>query len=246
MKYKVKAFSLLEIGLGLLIIGIIGSQVVPMIKKTILLKKYEITKRNQECILQSLAAYTTRQNRLPFASTPIMQGTEQRGLAIGITPYQTLGLSERIAKDGFGNYMTYAMNTSLGSTTSINNQSDYDNSFCATNSHAIRTITLTNQAIPASDYIAVLLVAHHKGEGAYMTNGNRGALTVLPTAHSRCRAQNITDSGLFCAQASDDTINWVTRNNFLSNYMQTHCFNMNAEGNVYGETADPEGSIETE
>ena len=247
MQHKVKAFSLFEIGLALLIIGIIGAQVVPMIKKTLLLKKHEISKRNQESLVQSIAAYTKRKNRLPFASTPALKGTEQVGLAIGIPPYQTLGLNDRTAKDGFGHYMTYAMNTTLGSATSIISQSNHDQSFCAADNRAIRTLTLTNQTIPTSDYIAVLIVAHYNGEGAYMMNGNRSIFKTVPTDNSRCRAQNITDSGLFCAEASEDTITWVTRNNFLSTYMQTQCFSSDALNNTNNvEDAGPEGLLETE
>lgn len=249
MQHKVKAFSLFEIGLALLIIGIIGSQVVPMIKNTLLLKKNEITKRNQETLLQSIAAYTKRHHRLPFASLPALNGSEEKGRSIGIPPYQTLGLEERTAKDGFGHYMTYAMNTTLGYTTFIVNKDEDDNSFCTIEDASSRTLTLTNQTIPGSDYIAVLLVAHRNGEGSYMKNGNRSTFNTLQTDTSRCRAQNIKDSGLFCTEPSEDTITWVTRNNFLSTYMQTQCAHISSS--QYANAAvddddDNDGSIETE
>lgn len=224
MPHKVKGFSLLELSLVLLIMGIIGSQLVPMIKKTLLLKKCEITKRNQEIILQSIADYAKRQNRLPFASRPTLKGAEQTKLAIGIVPYQTLGLEERTAKDGFGHYMTYAINTTLSNTTSINNQDNTANSLCySENTTSAFTLTLTNQIIPTSDYIAIILVAHQNGEGAYMKNNNRSTFKNTQTNTSLCHAQNITDSGVFCAEQSNDTIRWVTRNNFLSSYMQENC-----------------------
>lgn len=189
-----------------------------------MLKKEEVTKRNQEIILQSIADYTKRKNRLPFASRPTLKGTEQTGLAIGIAPYQTLGLEERTAKDGFGHYMTYAMNTTLGYTTSTADQDNFHTSLCySENDTTGILLTLTNQTIPVSDYIAIILVAHHKGEGAYMTNNGRSTFNNLQTPTSRCRAQNITDSGLFCGEQSNDTISWVTRNNFLSTYVQANC-----------------------
>jgi type II secretory pathway pseudopilin PulG len=232
MPRKVKAFSLLELGLVLLIMGVIGSQLVPMIKKTLILKKHEITKRNQEIIFQSVADYAKRQSRLPFASRPTLKGAEQANLTIGIVPYQTLGLEERSAKDGFGHYMTYAMNSTLGKTNSISNQSDTDNSLCYSENRTISTLlTLTNQTIPTSDFIAIILVAHHNGEGAYMINNNRSTFKQLSTNTSHCRAQNITDSGLFCAEYSEDTISWQTRNNFLSSYVHANCPTINTQSN---------------
>ena len=232
MPHKVKGFSLLELGLVLLIVGIIGSQLVPMIKKTLVLKKYEITKRNQEIILQSIADFTKRKNRLPFASLPSLKGTEQTELSIGIPPYQTLGLEERTAKDGFGHYMTYAMNRTLGHTTSIANQNEALHSFCFVENSTVSTLTLTNQTIPISDYIAIILVAHHNGEGAYMINNSRSTFKNLQTKISHCRAQNITDSRLFCAEESGDIISWVTRNNFLSSYGQANCPSRNTQNNT--------------
>lgn len=142
--------------------------------------------------------------------------------------------------------MTYAMNTTLGYTTFIVNKNEDDNSFCTIEDESSRTLTLTNQTIPGSDYIAVLLVAHHKGEGAYMKIGNRSTLHTLQTDTSRCRAQNISDSGLFCAEPSEDTINWVTRNNFLSTYMQTQCAHISSSQYANTVVDDNDGSIETE
>jgi len=79
-----------------------------------------------------------------------------------------------------------------------------------------------------------------------MMNGNRSTFNTLPTDNSRCRARNISDSGLFCAEVNQDTITWVTRNNFLRTYMQTHCASINAQSNNQGDAEDPEGYIETE
>jgi hypothetical protein len=99
-----------------MIIGILGASCLKYSASYRLKKQILLTKKKQEKIIYSLAAYmVTHKNALPPPSTPTDPLGENSGylgydVYEGIIPFKTLGLPEEAAKDGFGHYFKYVIN----------------------------------------------------------------------------------------------------------------------------------------
>lgn len=223
---NIRAFSLIEIALCLLIIGILGSQLFPTLKTSINLKRQSATEQRQKTVVLSLANYVRRYYKLPFPATPASLGLSVDGLTVGIVPYQTLGIDESFAKDGGGQYMTYAVNQVLARTDSVQPKFhqdgviEADTCFCYAYDPS-PAITYVGQNLPERDYLAFVLVAHQSG--AIQKNGSRLAVPVDASEVGVCRAQNRQDTGMFCVTPCGDTVIWATRNNFLSTQAGVEC-----------------------
>lgn len=182
LKSTSAGFSLLEVSVALIVVGIMASIGLPMLSSQIQSSKFSKTHANQEYVMTSLASYLQRNKCLPGAADPKARG-ENYGKAmppvygraahsIGIVPFQTLGIAERYAKDGFGNYMTYAVKPHFAKSERIN-VSD------VANGEAINLIKYiqgqAHQHLQSeTDAIAVVLISHgQKGHGAYLVNGEQ-------------------------------------------------------------------------
>ena len=221
-----KGFSLIEIALCLLIIGILGSQLFPTLKSSINLKRQSATEQKQKTVVLSLAGYVRRYYKLPFPATPASLGVSMDGLTVGIVPYQTLGIDESFAKDGCGQYMTYATNQVLARTDSVQPKFHQDGVIEADTCFCYAydpnpALTLVGKTLPDRDYLAFVLISHQAG--AVQKNGNRAAVPVDPSEAGVCRAQNRQETGQFCVTPCGDTIVWATRSNFLSTQAGVEC-----------------------
>ena len=104
-----KGSILLELAVGISVLAVISGFV---IRKTMSATKgmqAQITKVNIDTIVVSLASFVANNNRLP---RPAENGTGVEGSAnikCGYVPYKTLGISEKIAKDGTGKLLIYAV-----------------------------------------------------------------------------------------------------------------------------------------
>ncbi len=137
MKTKLKAFSLLEVSIVLIVFGMMSSLFVKSFSTFTRLQKNKITEQNIEKIYSALGIFAANMGYLPFPhvisnknicpvfgieSTPISDNDiilESESSAIkerqvGIVPFLTLGLDENDVKDGNGNYFTYSINIVLG------------------------------------------------------------------------------------------------------------------------------------
>lgn len=130
-----KGFSLMEMCIVLILMGVVLSATFSLVGSYRRISKEEVTRLHQQKIIQALCSYFFRCQRLPYPSdskkrigesyTSIFHddpyaahriryvGTEIASFfdkyAIGIVPFKTLGLPEKIAKDGFGHWMTYGV-----------------------------------------------------------------------------------------------------------------------------------------
>jgi type II secretory pathway pseudopilin PulG len=113
-KRGLPGFSLVEMSFVLVITGMIFGSALSLMKGYLDLNKQTITIRNQEKIMSSLAQFLGRNGQLPcparasdgFSGIAAKECTEDY---TGIVPFLTLGIPESFAKDGNGNFMTYAV-----------------------------------------------------------------------------------------------------------------------------------------
>ncbi|MBT4879555.1 MAG: type II secretion system protein [Alphaproteobacteria bacterium] len=115
---KEEGFSLLEVTIVLMILGLVSGIAIPILTHSQINHKFLKTKEIQEKILTVFAAYVLLNGRLPCPSDPLGRRgaalqTCQGVQAVGLIPFQTLGIPEAMAKDGFGRYMTYGVSPEL-------------------------------------------------------------------------------------------------------------------------------------
>lgn len=112
MSRRISGFSLIEIAIVLIIIGLISGMALPSLKAMLDWQKTAITAQNQEKILYALASYAIQNKSLPYAANPLNSQEKPHEIIRrrrGIVPYAALGLPESTAKDGYHRWFTYVV-----------------------------------------------------------------------------------------------------------------------------------------
>lgn len=118
MRRHIPGFSLIEVAIVLIIMGLISGMALPALKAMLGWQKAAITAQNQEKILYALASYAIQNKSLPYAANPLnAQGKQDEASrrCRGIIPYADLGLSETVAKDGYHHWFTYVVDPDYAS-----------------------------------------------------------------------------------------------------------------------------------
>jgi prepilin-type N-terminal cleavage/methylation domain-containing protein len=196
MKRRLPGFSLIEVALALIILGLVTSLTLPLITNLLTLEAQRKTDQHQQQITAALASYVLQHHRLPCPAESPSSGISldhcHRSLrsCVGYVPYKTLGLPEAVAKDGRKKSFLYAVNpelteimVALGDTTSKN--------FCDVQ-HS--TLTIETIEIPQGDCLAFILAPFAE----------------LPIS-------------LDFPSPHQFPIFWITRNNLLAHYAKRPC-----------------------
>ncbi|WP_342261920.1 hypothetical protein [Alphaproteobacteria bacterium endosymbiont of Tiliacea citrago] len=109
---KIKAFSLLECALALMLIGICLNSFLIINKKKHQSSRKEITKLRANYIRKAIEGYVATHGFLPYASETL-DGTSSLNCTVGYLPYKTLGLSKIYAYDGSGNAFRFIVDKNL-------------------------------------------------------------------------------------------------------------------------------------
>lgn len=123
---SVSGFTLVELALVLLVIGVVSSGLIIGIPQYLDQKKREVTTERFDLLLNVLSSYTQRHYRLPCPADTVDVGAVTRGMernggdclnttsesamyaeVQGVLPWRELGLSESDVMDGWGRYITY-------------------------------------------------------------------------------------------------------------------------------------------
>ncbi len=154
-----KGSILLEIAIGIAILAVISGA---MIRKIIITKKSmneQVTKANIDTVVIALASFVASNRRLPRPALDENGVESVQNCSIGFVPYKTLGLSERIAKDGRLNFLVYIVEPSLTNSSRIYENDIENNSFC--NSVVMPYIKFNSNL--SSDIIAFVIdIKEHK------------------------------------------------------------------------------------
>lgn len=218
-------FSLIEMALVLIILGVISGISLPAIQVMLNWQKAKTTALHQDQILYALASYANKNNFLPYAANPINQdGAQDRGRRRGIVPFADLGLPVFIAKDGYQRWFTYVIDDFYG------NQpkkaiakpifEPLGNKLCK--DHDLQN-TLSIRGVP--EKISVVLISHGpEGRGAYPNP------SLNPPQGADEQQNSLSDQEIIDRPLSQDPLNpfshkvvWVTARNLMAIYAHTPC-----------------------
>lgn len=234
----IRAFALLELAIALSILGVIAYMSMPLLGKLHHWQQARTTAMHQEQVIEALAAYVLTHQRLPCPAT----NTNGDAAAIctvadsniGFIPFRSLGISEKLAKDGHHHWMTYAIQPSLAYARLIYLQPpelaiDPKTIFCATTADGALTIhnAQDESAIKAPDFAAIILIAHGPSGGYYLDNGT----TQIVTSADVHKINYAARSGSFVTKMPqpsglhvfDDTVYFISRNNLMAQKAKYPC-----------------------
>jgi type II secretory pathway pseudopilin PulG len=227
MSHKASAFSLIEMAIVLIIIGLISGFTLPTLKNVIEAQKTKTTELNQEKIMYAMASYANQYKFLPYAADPLNPtGKEDRASCRrrGIVPYTDLGLPESTAKDGHHRWFTYVIDIHYAVLPQKTIQTHIAQTpfsrLCDIGTH-LNSLRIKGK----QSSIAFALISHgFEGRGAYPH-------TINPPPQSVDEEQNSTsDLELIDRSMSTDPQNlfshkvaWVTARNLLALYGHTPC-----------------------
>ena len=123
-----QGFGLIEMSIALIIFSMMFGKGFSLWQTYSRARKHELTLKHQKLIFKALAHYLQQNGCLPYPCAIENLGNNKDGLGKssahiardeplhrGIVPYRTLFLPERVAKDGFGHFMTYAVDVHMTS-----------------------------------------------------------------------------------------------------------------------------------
>ncbi len=225
MTRRLAAFSLIEISIALIIMGLFASLTIPLITAQHRLNQQRTTHNHQEQILAALAAYVLQHHHLPAPAASsqgkAINNCEKHTQCVGFVPFTTLGISEKTAKDGYGNWFTFAVHPELTQARSQTvNKGEY---FCNISAHLIRIRNIhTNQSIKEEkkDPLAIVLISHGKtGGGALTESGSRLPAHGPETKNSQGTLNFIEGH----APDFDHQVYWITRDIFMAYHAKSPC-----------------------
>jgi len=125
-----RGFTLIEIAVVLLLIGLIMAAGVRYLNSQLTSAAYAVTDKHLQTVKDALITYLRKNRRLPCpsdpnagdaGSDPTLSGNESRdpgsgpprtcsgGRYFGVVPYTELGLTKDVALDGWGNFISYGV-----------------------------------------------------------------------------------------------------------------------------------------
>ena len=119
-KVRFGGFSLIEVSISLIIIGIISTIGISQLRLMHKIYASQKTQANIDFVIKALGVYcTSKALKLPFPSkinTDIGHQSEEMQNLFGLVPFKSLGIMEKFAKDGNGRWLLYKMNPNFGKT----------------------------------------------------------------------------------------------------------------------------------
>ncbi|MBA4117896.1 MAG: hypothetical protein C0514_03260 [Candidatus Puniceispirillum sp.] len=113
-------FSLLELSLVLAVMGVVAASGLSLMTNRMAQAKERVTRDHQELLFKTLANYALSHNHLPCPSATLTgiarDSCGSPHEATGYLPFQTLGISSKSAKDGWGRLMHYAVHPDMART----------------------------------------------------------------------------------------------------------------------------------
>ncbi len=218
---KLHAFTLIEVAITLLIIGIVASLVVPTLHA---IKKYHHQQRDQEnkvFVQHALVAYLAQNKRLPCPAVKddgyaVEKCTSQN--CAGIIPFATLQIPKEKTKDADGKWFVYAVEPKL----------------------TANFLHFNKLETPLVDELVVLpddsldeeaTFCRVQGDDSWLKiidqNGNSivqdvvGDLIAFVIAGSRLESDGLLEQSTFIDKGNN--LLWITRNTLMSAYLHMPC-----------------------
>lgn len=220
-------FSLLELAIVLVILGVLGGMALPLLTVHITRAALVKTRAHQDYALSAIAAFVEKYNRFPCPAAPHVVGNNF-GVALescrmekakGILPFKTLGISEIYAHDGFKRLMTYVVEPEL-TKRQINPQEEAGGLLTVKTHEGFSVLGVANPAGRNQNYIALVIISHgESGVGSYLGKGSSMQFIQQPLSHHK---QENCDANFVFVEGgeSDDVLRWESRDQFLKHYVQ--------------------------
>lgn len=123
-KVYFQGFSLIEVSISLIIIGIISSIGISQLNIMNRVYRMQKTQSNIDFVVKSIAAFYLANDCkcIPFPSNKSSIGYQNKSMenSFGIIPFKTLGIMEKFAKNARGKWLLYKMNPNFGKSNLIN------------------------------------------------------------------------------------------------------------------------------
>lgn len=227
-----QGFSLAETAIALAVIATIIGLLVPTLLSIRVAEQARVTSQNLQTVMRSIAGFVQASGYVPCPAHP--DGTTSPGcnIAVGLVPYQALGLPQSMAKDAYGHWLTYAVDTRLANYT----PTPPDTALPVSGTHGLCGLTLslsTSLKVKLSstnsqNNIAVMVLSHGaNGRGAYKNapvDDNDRMLIPAPLCsdggYENCNASNTVNfaAGLFAQGTNpfDDVYLYLDRNSLVT------------------------------
>lgn len=240
-------FTLAEAALALVIVSLVIGAVVPTLLSLRSAQQANVTRQNMETVMRSVSSFVFSTGCLPCPMPA--QGVNTSGYgyvrgdddglpscgtcaqAVGIAPFISLGLPEALVKDGYGRWLTYAVDTALTADFGVIPPTSPckagDEAICSGTeiAEAKRKKGFCQEKLPSAapvkikvgantQDVAVLLISHGtNGRGAYKNTPEDGELRMAfpssapacaDSGYERCNADGDINFETFIASAGDN------------------------------------------
>ena len=218
-------FTLIELAVVITIIGLLSYFGMGFLKNQSKLGAEEITDRRKEQIFHALAGYALRNGGLPKPSSPDTGEEVEGGKGVlrGLVPTAKLGLVPETAKDGFGYFFTYAVDSASLPDAKIRTLAA---PFCHLTKSTEFSLNVVNfkgaSLVEEEQKTAVVLISHGPGgRGAYLSNGTQRA------CEDEHESTNASESETFVYGETHNTfqhkVYWVTVDSLMAAYAHVPC-----------------------
>ncbi|MBX9806052.1 MAG: prepilin-type N-terminal cleavage/methylation domain-containing protein [Alphaproteobacteria bacterium] len=232
MRRNLPGFSLIEMAVVLIIIGLIGGLTMPALKVMMEWQKASTTTQNQEKILFALSSYALQHKKLPYAGD--FTGKSTPGRVQGIVPFGALGIPEALAKDGYHRWFTYKVDDVFAKTpTELIRQ--LGGNLCYLLNQNIQLTVKGGEKEASSTKIAVALISHGpQGRGAYPNPSHPPPIGKDEELNTQSRDQ-VIDRPISYDPANpfSHKVVWVTAQNLLAIYGRAPCTRSTPEKTSY-------------
>lgn len=116
--FNQQGFSLAETAIAIAILAIVIGLLVPTLLSVRVAEQARATAQNLQTVMRSIAAFVQSSGYVPCPIHPDNPSGDSapRGscdIAVGMVPFQSLGLPQAFAKDAYGRWLTYAVDVRL-------------------------------------------------------------------------------------------------------------------------------------
>jgi prepilin-type N-terminal cleavage/methylation domain-containing protein len=181
-------FTLAETAIVLAVLAVVIGALVPSFLSMRVAEQARMTAQNIQTVMRSVAGFVQSAGCVPC---PVPAGSSSDGYgnvrgdtsptpnscaactnAVGLLPYRSLGLPESLAKDAYGHWLTYAVDTRLASYVATAPATQLPvsgtNGLCGVTFASSSPLNVRPSTGPNQNNIAVMILSHGaNGRGAY-------------------------------------------------------------------------------
>lgn len=211
---RLRAFSLIEMALCLIIVGSILSVAIPLMQSAKTeMEEAQCYQRSQK-IFYALAGYVLRHHHLPCPALDPHGHAEKQCFQespTGYIPYHTLGLSADVAKSRHGRPFIYRVAGKLTQTQSLHEDNQDGSQVLGASFCAVRYASLEQSPLQKDGH-----VPHH-------TSSSPHDIAVMLVAPGPGSMEPVENTGRTISQRTSDQIYSLSRHGLLNAYGHYYC-----------------------